>query len=314
MINIDPDKQRNTRLRINLTSRLDLVTLKLFVAVVEEQSILGASEREHIAPSAVSKRIADLEQATHSQLLHRHRKGVEPTEAGQAMLHHARIILRDLMQLESELVDFAAGVRGHVRLLASESALFGYFPDALSSFATRYPEIGLDLAAQTSQATVQAVIDCVADIGIFWGELPTPELHVIPCYADRLVVVASSTHPLAILDKVTFSQVLEHELIEQEAASAIQALLVRQAAILGRVLKTHIRVVGYDAVCRMVQAGLGLGIVPHSYANRLSSALNVAILPLDESWVDRSYKICVRSTEQLSVATRLLLDHLISTR
>ena len=187
----------DSKQRIRLASRIDLVTLRLFVAVVEEASILKAAEREHIAPSAVSKRIADLEHAAQTQLLHRHRKGVQPTEAGQAMLHHARIILRDVGQLESEIVDFAAGVRGLARLVASESALFGYFPDALSSFARKYPDIAIELSANTSQATVAAVLEGSADIGIFWADVATAGLRVIPCYSDRLVVVASRSHALA---------------------------------------------------------------------------------------------------------------------
>lgn len=304
----------DSKQRIRLASRIDLVTLRLFVAVVEEASILKAAEREHIAPSAVSKRIADLEHAAQTQLLHRHRKGVQPTEAGQSLLHHARIILRDVGQLESEIGDFAAGVRGLARLVASESALFGYFPDALSSFARKYPDIAIELAANTSQATVAAVLDGSADIGIFWADVATADLRVIPCYSDRIVVVASRSHPLAPEPEVTFAQVLEHELIEQEPDSAIQALLTKHAALQGKVMRTHIRVAGYDAVCRMAQAQLGLGIVPNSYAARLSPALNVVVLSLAEDWVDRYYKICVRRTEELSVAGRLLLDHLISSR
>ncbi|MCC6193629.1 MAG: LysR family transcriptional regulator [Burkholderiales bacterium] len=298
---------------INL-ARLDLVTLKLFVAVVEEQSILKAAEREHIAASAVSKRIADLEHATHTQLLHRHRKGVEPTEAGTALLHHARTILHDVVQLESEIMDFAGGVRGHVRLMTAESALFGYVPDALASFAKIYPEIGIDIATQSSAATAQAVVDGTADLGIFWGDAPTNGMRVIPCYSDRLVVVASANHPLARFDKLKFAQVLDHELIEQEAAGAMQAMLVRQASMQGRVLKSHVRVMGYDAVCRMVQAQLGLGIVPQNYAARLSPALGVVAIALDEDWVDRGYKIGARGADALSPATKLLLDYLVTRR
>jgi DNA-binding transcriptional LysR family regulator len=129
-----------------------------------------------------------------------------------------------------------------------------------------------------------------------------------------LVVVATESHPLASCTQVSFVQVLDHEIIEQEPGSAIQALLTKQAAVYGRVLRTHVRVAGYDAVCRMVQAQLGLGIVPNSYAERLSPALKIFAIPLAEDWVDRYYKICVRRTEELSVAGRLLLDHLISAR
>ena len=150
-----------------------------------------------------------------------------------------------------------------------------------------------------------------ADIGIFWGNAATGDLRVIPCYSDRLVVVTSKSHPLAQFDRVRFAQVLEHELIEQEVAGAMQEMLIRQAALQGKVLKSHIRVAGYDAVCRLVQVQLGLGIVPESYAARLSPKLGVVAVPLDEEWVHRYYKICARSTDSVSAATRLLLEYLI---
>ncbi|WP_223552522.1 LysR family transcriptional regulator [Pseudomonas sp. BF-R-01] len=302
------------RLHGNLMSRLDLVTLKLFVAIVEEQSINKAAEREFIAASAVSKRIADLEHATQTQLLNRHRKGVEPTPAGLAMLSHARTILRNLAELEADIFDYADGVRGTVRLLASESALFGYFPDQLKSFSTLYPDIRVDLAAATSQTTVQSVMEGSTDIGIFWDDIPTGQLKVIPCYSDRLVAVVGAGHALASCESVRYCDVLDYEMIEQEATSSIQSLLLRQAAQLGLAPRTHMRVAGYDAVCRMVEAGLGVGIVPHSYAARLSADGGVKSISLLESWVDRYYKICVRDLEQQPVATRLMFQHLTGRR
>ncbi|CAG9182940.1 LysR family transcriptional regulator [Cupriavidus pampae] len=298
------------RLHGSLVSRLDLVTLKLFVAIVEEQSINRAAEREFIAPSAVSKRIADLEHATQTQLLLRHRKGVEPTAAGLAMLNHARTMLRNLAELESEIFDYADGVRGNVRMLASESALFGYFPDALKTFTKLYPEIRIDLAAASSAASVQAVMDGTTDIGIFWGDIAAPHLTVVPCYSDRLVAVVPARHPLSTVDTVRYADVLDHEMVEQEASSALQALLVRQAAELGITPRSHVRVAGYDAVCRMVQANLGVGIVPHSYAARLSPTAGIVSINLQEQWVDRHYKVCVRDLEQQPVATRLMFQHL----
>lgn len=304
-------QQTRTRLPGNLLSRLDLVTLRLFVAIVEEQSINKAAEREFIAPSAVSKRIADLEHATQTQLLHRHRKGVEPTPAGMALLNHARTILRNVAELEYEITDYADGVRGNVRMLASESALFGYFPDALKTFTKLYSEIRIDLSAATSVAAVQSVMDGSADIGIFWGEVPTGALKVVPCYSDRLVAVVSADHPLASRESARYADILDHELIEQEAGSALQALLLAQAAKLGITPRAHMRVSGYDAACRMVQAGLGVGIVPHSYAAaRLSPAAGLKTISLQETWVDRHYKVCVKELEQQPVATRLMFQHL----
>ena len=95
---------------------IDLLTLKLFVAVVEEQGVAKAAEREHIAASAVSKRIADLEKAAKVQLFRRHHSGLRPTPAGHAFLHHARVLMRDLAQMDSEVGEYAQGVRGSLMI------------------------------------------------------------------------------------------------------------------------------------------------------------------------------------------------------
>ncbi|RVD30281.1 LysR family transcriptional regulator, partial [Mesorhizobium sp. M4A.F.Ca.ET.020.02.1.1] len=165
-------------IRINISSRIDLLTLRLFVAIIEARSIARAAERENIAASAVSKRIGDLEQALRTELLHRHRQGVEPTSAGQALFQHARLIMRNLAELEAELIDFSGGTRGQVRIWANESTLFGFIPEQLASFAERYPQVRVELQSNLSPVNIQAVMDNSADIGIFSGALPTGDLVV----------------------------------------------------------------------------------------------------------------------------------------
>lgn len=135
---------------------LDLRTLQLFVAVVEEQTVAKAAKREHIAASAVSKRIADLEREVKVDLFRRHRTGLEPTPAGHALLHHARMLMRNLAQLETELGDYEQGLRGSVRIFANVSALVQYLPDDLSRFLTQHPLVRVDLEEAISPLIVRA--------------------------------------------------------------------------------------------------------------------------------------------------------------
>lgn len=168
---------------------LDLRTLQLFVAVVEEQSVAKAAEREHIAASAVSKRIADLEKEVKVDLFRRHRTGLSPTPAGHALLHHARMLMRDLAQLESELGDYAQGLRGSIRIFANISAMVQFLPADLSRFLTEHPLVRVDLEEAISPLIVRAVADGVAEIGVYGGNIPAPGLTVLPYRRDRLVVV-----------------------------------------------------------------------------------------------------------------------------
>ena len=114
--------------------RFDLLSLKLFVAVCESKSISRAAAREHIAASAVSKRISDLEELVKAPLFHRTTKGLEPTASAQALLRHARVVMRDLQQMEYELAEHATGLCGRVRIHASVSTILQHLPRDLANF------------------------------------------------------------------------------------------------------------------------------------------------------------------------------------
>jgi DNA-binding transcriptional LysR family regulator len=296
--------------RAEATMHVDLITLKLFVAVVEEQSLAKAAEREHIAASAVSKRIADLEKSVKVQLFRRHRTGLQATPAGQAFLHHARVLMRDLAQMDSEVGDYARGARGSVRVFANNSAMVQYLPGDLSRFLALHPLIRVDLEEAISPDIVRAVADDVAEIGIFGGNISAARLTVLPYRQDRLVVVVPAKHPLRKHASVRLGAVLPHDLVGMQEGSSIDALVVKAAADLGRPVKLRIRTAGFDAIGRMVQAGLGVAIMPELVAQSYRASLKIAAIPLQEPWAIRRLDLCVRDIASLSAAARLLVDHL----
>ena len=219
---------------------IDLLTLRLLVAVVEEQSVAKAAGREHIAASAVSKRIADLEKTLKVQLFRRHRTGLQPTPAGHALLHHARVLMRDLAQMDSEIGDYAQGARGSIRVFANTSVMVQYLPGDLSRFLAEHPLIRVDLEEAISPLIVRAVADEVAEIGIYGGNIPAPGLTVLPYREDRLVVVVPPKHPLRGRSSVRLSAVLPYDLVGVQKGSSIDALVVKAAADLGRPMKLRI--------------------------------------------------------------------------
>ncbi|MGE4239456.1 LysR family transcriptional regulator [Ramlibacter sp.] len=297
------------RRSVNLVGRVDFVTFKLFLAIVEEQSIAKAAEREAIAPSAVSKRVADLESALCVQLLERRRTGIRPTEAGEAVVRYARSILRDLSRLEGELGDHAAGMRGIVRIAAAETALVSYLPRVLESFNAKNPTIRVDLRTMVSSRIVQAVLDGDVDVGIFWGTAPADETQVMHCFVDHLMVVVPQGHPLSELTSVRFVDVLDYELIQQESNSTVQALLERSAASLGRPLRTRVQVNTYDAAFNMAQAGFGVAIVPDTYTGKVAANSGMAILRLNEPWAARRYDLCAAPMGRIGAQAQALVEH-----
>ena len=150
----------------NFARQIDLTSLQLFVAVCELGSIGRAAEREFIAASAVSKRLSDLEATLGTQLLYRHARGVRLTPAGESLLHHARSMMFSLEKMQAELSEYADGVRGHVRMHASISAIVQFLPEDLGAFARAHPQVKIDLEEHLSAEVLRAVQEGAADIGI----------------------------------------------------------------------------------------------------------------------------------------------------
>lgn len=290
--------------------RFDLLSLQLFAAVCEQQSIARAAEREHIAASAVSKRISDLEEQVKAPLFRRTPKGLELTPSAHTLLHHARIVLRDLLQMETELANHAKGVCGQVRIYASVSTIIQHLPRDLHDFLSAHEAIHIELEEGTSQEVVQAVATNMADIGIFGGCRPLAGLRVYPYRSDRLVIVMPVDHPLSGRKKIRFAELVEEDLVGPQKGSFLDSLILRAAAELNHPLNLRIRVNGFETVCSMVAAKLGIGLAPEQSAALHVAAGRVAMVPLDEDWATRHWKICVRDEGTLPAPVRMLVEHL----
>lgn len=290
---------------------LDLTTARLFVATIEQESIAEAARQECIAASAVSKRIAQLEDEIGMPLLHRHRRGVEPTSAGLVVLRRARAMLHEAMQLEADLNGMREGLSGRVRLCANETALIEFVPDILLDFVRAYPGVEVELEERPSTAVVRAIWQNAADLGIYVGDVPPVDLWRRPVFQDRLVLVTGPDHPLTSGQTVSMADILNHEVIGQATEGALSALLTRAAASYNRVLKMRLFADGYDTVCSLVGRGLAVGIVSESAARIFAPRLGLIVLSIADGWAVREHQVCVRSLHQLGPAQQALLDHVL---
>lgn len=290
--------------------RLDLTSLQLFVAVCELGSIGRAAEREFIAASAVSKRISDLEADVGAPLLYRHARGVEPTPAGQTLLHHARSVLFSLDRMQGELSEYAEGVRGHVRIHATISAIVQFLPEDLAGFGREHAQVKIDLQERLSAEVVASVQDGDCDIGICHPPFALSELQSRPYRRDRLVLVVPQGHALAGRKKIAFEQTLEYDHVGLHSNSSIYLATRRAATAAGKPLKLRVQVTGLDAMCRMIHAGIGIGLVPDRAFELLKGVGKLAAVPLTDAWAGRELRLIARDFSALPVTARMLADHL----
>ncbi len=294
--------------------QMDFISLRLFVAVCEESSIAQAAEREAIVASAVSKRIADIEEAIGTPLLLRHHFGVTPTPAGEALLQHARQLLHGVEKMQTELAEYAVGVRGHIHIFANVSSIAEFLPDDISAFIALHGNIRVDLEERVSDQVVRTVEENSSAIGVCWDFADTRELQVFPYQTDRMMAVVHKDHPLAARDAVCFDETLDFDHVSQHPDSMMYTFFNRITARSGKKMKNRIHVTSFDAACRIVRANLAMSIVPGAAIQPYQDAYELRAIPLTDEWAHRRLVICVRDYAALSSPARLFVDFLRADR
>jgi len=290
--------------------RFDFTDLNLFRHIVEAGSITHGAERANLALAAASTRIRKMELALGAELLVRGRGGVTPTQAGRTLLQHARAILAQAERLQEDIGPYARGQAGQVRVLSNTNALTEFLPETLSSFLAAYPDISVDLEERLSDEIVGLIAEGAADIGIVAGTVDYGGLHTYPFRSDRFVLVVARHHPLASRARIGFAEVLDYDIVGLDRASALQRFLAEKANRIGKPLRLRVQLRSFDAICRLVECNVGVGIVPETTAQRIAKATAIAWVRLTDAWAARDLTICVRNAETLPPYARQLVDHL----
>jgi DNA-binding transcriptional LysR family regulator len=292
-------------------ARVDFVTLKLFCAIVQSGSITKGANECNLALSAASRRISEFEETVGMARLDRSVKGVTLTHAGHAVMQHALRLFQGFEQLSNELGEYSKGVKGHVRLWANMSALTEFLPSALASFLKDYPEIQVEVEEQLSGDIVRALMDGIADIGVFaQGPITTGlETHIMG--KDQLVIACSKDHPLSKRKSISFEECLEYDFVGLNRGSSLLELTSRSAERLGKQMSLRIQVRSYDAMCQMIAVNLGIGVLPIQACAAQIKAMGLQTIQLDDSWAQRNLLVATKAGINHSPATKLLSQHLL---
>lgn len=290
--------------------RFDLTDLRLFLCIVEAGSITRGAELANLALPSASGRLRGMEEVAGVTLLERGRRGVSPTPAGSALAHHARLVLAQIDRMRGELGEFAGGMRGRVRILANTAAMTEFLPEVLAPWLAAHPKIDIDLRERQSTDIVAAISGGHADIGIVSDAVDHGALKTLPFAVDRMVVVAPPDSPLAGRRQIAFTETLDQAFVGLGGGSALQDYLSGHAARAGRQIAFRIRMRGFDGLCRMVAAGVGIGIVPETAAARARRLWDIATIPLSDGWAARRLLLCLRDPGALALPARALVQAL----
>jgi DNA-binding transcriptional LysR family regulator len=288
--------------------RFDLTDLRLFIEIVEAGSISKGADAAHMALASASARVSGMEAALGVALLERGRRGVAPTAAGRTLLHHARAVTAQMERMRGDLRAFASGLKSEIRMLSNTAALVDLLPAALRVFLADHPDVDIDIEERTSADIVLAVAEGRAEFGVVAGSTDLGNLQTRALAVDRLTVIASRSHPLAKRDEVSFEELLDEPFVGL-IAGALHEHLARNAARLGRRITYRVRLQSFGAVARLVEAGIGVGVLPLAAVERYRSP-DLAVIRLSDEWANRRLLICAVDFDALSAHARLFVAEL----
>jgi DNA-binding transcriptional LysR family regulator len=295
---------------MSLLSNLDVAAVRLFIAVADAGSISAGAACCNLSTAAASKRISDLEARVDLALFNRHARGISLTPAGQLVLSYAGRISATAEELERAIRDAALGVHERVRLVANSAAIEQPLPRELKAFMTRHPHIQVELEEQQSIDVIRLLQTGQADIGIFDWHQPMPGLVVSAYHKDSLVLVMPIGHSLRTRKAIAFVETLDQDHVCLPKGTAARTMMELGASGAGRAMRVRMQVKGFDGICRMAAAGVGLGVVPTSAAADHLRLGRLHAIALKDEWALRTLKVAVPSQRSPTGGTTELLNHL----
>jgi DNA-binding transcriptional LysR family regulator len=290
----------------------DLDSLALFVQTAEMGNLTRAAEASHITAPAASRRLALLEHQFKTPLFERHSRGLQPTAAGERLLVLARELISSVHHMRSEMANYASGQHAVLRVHGNTSAMAQFLPGDVASFEANRPHgIRVTLEECWSDEAVRRVRSGTADLGIVVEGCDLSGLWHQPYRSDRLAAVLRASDPLQG-DSISFAELLERDLVGLEGGSTLTRLITAQATQAMRPMALRVQVRSFEAVCRAVEAELGVGILPANAANSFAHAMKLRVLPLSDEWSLRRMLVCARSEPAADTPLALLASHLKS--
>jgi DNA-binding transcriptional LysR family regulator len=280
-------------------NHFDMTDFRLFIQIAESNSLRKGADLACLSAPAASARISNLEARTATKLLVRSSKGVTLTLAGQAFFHHAKLILSQVESLKGDIEAYANSIKGHLRIAANPLVIMEFLPRLLRGYIATHPDVRLDLRELFSSEIVRWVTAGNSDIGIILGNARTETLEVLSCWETKLCFISALDHPLAGLTKVSFAEAFQYEFVDFPEDTPPYRPVHQAADGLGMRVRVRVRAVSYASFCRLVEAGIGIGICPEPSVRRAAQSMSIAVIPIDDENATVTASLCARRFKAL---------------
>lgn len=274
----------------------DIVTLRVFLATARLGSIGAAARTEHIAASAVSRRIRDLEHDLDTALIHRTPTGTSLTSAGKAFSIHCEELLNKYSDIRTDLKRFAHGNTGELRIASIPRAIDGTLPFIIARFIEDNPDVHVTLQEIYSRQAIQVLREDLADMAFAYDSINLKGFESIPFKKDPVWIVANNEHRLwkrfKNRESVAYKDTLRYEHIAYHDGGVLDDLIAEARRKAGKKLKYSIKLSRVTSLIKCIEAGLGLGIIGERDLEPYMEMENLKFVPLSDSWAIRQL-VCV---------------------
>lgn len=288
----------------------DVDSLALFLKAAELHSLTKAAEVSNLSLAAASRRISMLEDRFKTTLFERTSRGIELTPAGAALTEYAKQLLVQMNQMQSEMSAFESGNKGLLRVLASTSVIAQYLPADLAKFSKKHPHFKVVVQERWSDEIVASLLAAEADVGVIMKGPSTEGLETFDYKTDHLSVLTPKGHPLTKLKTIRFSNVLDYDIVALEPSANLMKLFSIQATQLEKGMRLRAQVRSFEAILPMVQAGLGIGLIPYAIGHLMTLGNLVECRQLEEDWAIRQMLVCVNKNQSTNPAISKFLESL----
>ncbi|MFD1198738.1 LysR family transcriptional regulator [Brucella gallinifaecis] len=286
---------------------LDAKELRLFMAVVRFGSIRAAAEHVNVAPSVVSRQIAETERNIGLSLFERNARGMTLTEAGDLVLEHSRRVLEEHSLLTEQLGFLKSVQQKRVRILCGEGFLADVLQYGLGSFVKIYPDIQYDLQLGGTQSVLDGIANGDADIGIAYNPLMDARVRSLAISKQSLCVITPPHHPLLEKDKPELADCAGLPNALLGPGHGITQLVTRVAADGGFAMAPLVETTSIDVLRRFVIAGLGISFLPRFAVSTELARHAVAVRELsDPLLAEASAHLMVRARRRLPLSVERL--------
>lgn len=274
---------------------MNIAQLRTFITVVEHGSFSEAARVMGISQPAVTMQIQSLESEVNATLLDRRYRGVDLTEAGRALLPHAKLVLQQIEEAHESIASLSGTISGRLTIAASTTPGVYVIPRLLGSFLRDHPEVGVNIVVRDTSEVVELIESGKAQIGVTGAVVRGARAQFDQLGNDELVLIAGADSAIAQAKSPTVEDLAAEAWVARELGSGTRQSAERVLQDLGldpQELRVAVELGTGEAVVNAVEGGLGIAIVSRYVAEKALSLGSVAEVAVAGFPANRPMYLC----------------------